>query len=867
MTVPVPSSLTYAYVADGVTTVFPYPVRFLEANELLVLHEAADGSLTELGYNVGYTVSGAGNPSGGSITTLSVITEGRVLISRRTTAKQLVDLADNARNPAEAVEQQLDRMVMTDQDLGRGLAQAFKAPLGEDGGIIYPIAEDHFYKTDADGNLIDGGSATDIANAQANAAAAAADAERAEQAANEAQAAVLAAVGGNFPTRTLLKAAVPITPTLGKAAYLHEEGREGKFRWRAGDYTAQVAGDPLEGLYIESSVTGFDRTIGAWVRIVDDGFYTPEMFGCTPISDLGAALAAMYAVLTDQSQIRLRGAYTYTTDAEAIGKGFHIDAAGVRITNNLDKTTYPDTTVASIFKFSGSRALIGTTSAVLNRGALTFTSSATIAVGDILAFTGGAGPYAGAVNIHKVKGVSGTTITMDRPAHTEIASGADIYKVTPVKASVKGPLYIDFNGTVASPRFGYGVFITLGVGCVVRDIDSDYCGSMPFIGSACMDCLVENVNGSNGTELTGGGHSYVTRWATGNDNKSINCIGTNMRHVIDMSGSSRNTIVACKGHFNFSTDFLTHFNGCVDNTFIDCESWHNITSAYSFDANNGDKYNRVIGGRVVNTSLTRDGNDGTNTFTGVVYESYAPSTKAMLAPVVSSTWNFYGCVFHAGVAMVQSGGSSGTIRINFDRCTFEAEAVARAIISLPVTTATYVIVFNNCVIRSKHDGSIIEGSSTVTFIFNNTDIETSGAPASSSASLVYPNGGRLEINGGKWKWGVSGAGCIISANTGSVIQIKQIEVENATTSLIRRVGGTPELQLGDVILNTVPFTASNMAVTSTFGKMANLGYTAVPASGAFSDGVEVRNGAAAAGGYMGWRRISGAWKGAGLIEA
>ncbi|MGB3391035.1 MAG: hypothetical protein WBA88_23990 [Pseudaminobacter sp.] len=117
MTVPVPGSLTYAYVADGITTVFPYPVRFLEPDELLVIQEAPDGALTELGYNVDYTVTGAGSPSGGSITTLFVPEDGRIIISRRTTAKQLVDLHDNARNPAEAVEQQLDRMVMTDQDL------------------------------------------------------------------------------------------------------------------------------------------------------------------------------------------------------------------------------------------------------------------------------------------------------------------------------------------------------------------------------------------------------------------------------------------------------------------------------------------------------------------------------------------------------------------------------------------------------------------------------------------------------------------------------------------------------------------------------------------------------------------------------
>ncbi|TDR36533.1 hypothetical protein [Aquamicrobium defluvii] len=120
MTVPVPGSLTYSYDEDGVTTVFPYPVRFLEPQELTVIREVA-GVRTVLAYNVDYTVSGAGNPSGGSIVRTAVTNGGKIIIARSTEWKQIVDLEDKARNPAQAVEDQLDRLTMAGQDTNERL--------------------------------------------------------------------------------------------------------------------------------------------------------------------------------------------------------------------------------------------------------------------------------------------------------------------------------------------------------------------------------------------------------------------------------------------------------------------------------------------------------------------------------------------------------------------------------------------------------------------------------------------------------------------------------------------------------------------------------------------------------------------------
>lgn len=73
---------------------------------------------------------------------------------------------------------------------------------------------------------------------------------------------VLGAVPNVFsPTRTALKALNTATTT---AAYLTEAGREGQFLWRTGDYTARIASDLREILYIKADAVSAGS--GAWVR-------------------------------------------------------------------------------------------------------------------------------------------------------------------------------------------------------------------------------------------------------------------------------------------------------------------------------------------------------------------------------------------------------------------------------------------------------------------------------------------------------------------------------------------------------------------------------------------------------------------------
>ncbi|RVT80227.1 hypothetical protein EM858_04320 [Agrobacterium sp. CNPSo 2736] len=73
---------------------------------------------------------------------------------------------------------------------------------------------------------------------------------------------VVGAVPNTFSsTRAALKALDTGTIT---SSYLKESGREGQFLWRSGDYSAEIAADPQEGLYIKAD--GVAATAGAWVR-------------------------------------------------------------------------------------------------------------------------------------------------------------------------------------------------------------------------------------------------------------------------------------------------------------------------------------------------------------------------------------------------------------------------------------------------------------------------------------------------------------------------------------------------------------------------------------------------------------------------
>lgn len=134
MTSSVPAAISYEYTGDGTTAAFSFPVKFLENADVEVYVENVLRVLTTQ-----YTVSGAGGPSGGTVTFTAgyIPASGEaILLRRRTAPKQTVDLSDSGRTPGDTLEAQLDRLAMVAQDMKLSLddlEELATGPAGADG--------------------------------------------------------------------------------------------------------------------------------------------------------------------------------------------------------------------------------------------------------------------------------------------------------------------------------------------------------------------------------------------------------------------------------------------------------------------------------------------------------------------------------------------------------------------------------------------------------------------------------------------------------------------------------------------------------------------------------------------------------------
>ena len=84
-----------------------------------------------------------------------------------------------------------------------------------------------------------------------------------------------------FATRALLKAANTNAIT---HSYLTEINREGEFVWRTGDFTARLASDTFEGIYIKADAVPISS--GCWVRVFKENRYEMNWFGALTAVDI-----------------------------------------------------------------------------------------------------------------------------------------------------------------------------------------------------------------------------------------------------------------------------------------------------------------------------------------------------------------------------------------------------------------------------------------------------------------------------------------------------------------------------------------------------------------------------------------------------
>ena len=118
-----------SYSGDGSTTQFNYTFKIFADSDLQVIIRSAAGTETVKTITTHYTVAGAGDANGGSITFTAgnIPTSTETVVLRRAVPQtQAIDYIANDPFPAESHEEGLDRAAMTTQQIQEELDRAIK---------------------------------------------------------------------------------------------------------------------------------------------------------------------------------------------------------------------------------------------------------------------------------------------------------------------------------------------------------------------------------------------------------------------------------------------------------------------------------------------------------------------------------------------------------------------------------------------------------------------------------------------------------------------------------------------------------------------------------------------------------------------
>jgi hypothetical protein len=125
------------YNGNGTTLAFTVPFYFLDNSHLQVVLTSVASVDTVQTITTNYTVSGSGNPAGGTVTMIVAPASGEKLtVIRSVPLTQSTDLVDNDPLPAEVLETALDKGIMIDQQIQEQLDRAIKVPVGAGSGTL-----------------------------------------------------------------------------------------------------------------------------------------------------------------------------------------------------------------------------------------------------------------------------------------------------------------------------------------------------------------------------------------------------------------------------------------------------------------------------------------------------------------------------------------------------------------------------------------------------------------------------------------------------------------------------------------------------------------------------------------------------------
>lgn len=146
------------YATNGTTGPWSVPFYFLADADLRVVYADSTGAETELVLTTDYSVTGAADPAGGSVTTVaSYASGGTITVVRELEALQPTDYADTDAFPAASLERNLDRLTMLAQQQAEVSARSLVLPVSDESTVTLPSAADRadsLLGFDSDGNVI-----------------------------------------------------------------------------------------------------------------------------------------------------------------------------------------------------------------------------------------------------------------------------------------------------------------------------------------------------------------------------------------------------------------------------------------------------------------------------------------------------------------------------------------------------------------------------------------------------------------------------------------------------------------------------------------------------------------------------------------
>lgn len=557
-------------------------------------------------------------------------------------------------------------------------------------------------------------------------------------------------------------------------------------------------------------------------------------------------------VLFDGKGEYLLSVPTYILDKQ------EINGNGALLINNFDRTAYPRGTVQGLMQYGHNAAggytnlvSLGASTAITSFLSYTvnIASTANVNIGDMISVG-----QLSALVVAK----TATTLTLDRFATYNIPSGTAVCKVNYLSNIYIHDFEIDFNGTVASPRWGYGVIGHAGLNCRTENIKSKYVGSKVVQYTRSISCSAKNIYNFVGTDNFGtGGHGYVVRFGGATDSCiAENVSGTDVRHTIDIAGGQRNKSYNCEAFLNTSSSFLTHGLESHYNELIDCNSYGAGDSAFHFPFE--DKNNSIKGGYVNGRMFIGNTNfDDTTTFDGITIEN-----SQAISPIGRTV--FKNCKFlfkpsQTSSMFRYSGAENAEVVFNNCEFIFESGAIANALVSSD-GTGKVKFVLNNPIIRVLGINSFSNFKAGDIIEFNGGSIDV---VQTASTTPVFSSAGIIKAKDVRCSFETSGLYFFGKTQVSSVLSLEGCTFSNAN-GIWRRYAAGSKVNLGRNSLNNSSYLSLANTNLGTIGIANNIAY---PPAGTWDIGSRIVNPAPESGGYAEYIMVAGGWKGASAIQA